>query len=200
MGNVGKRLTASFFLHKQLMKLTQKLLTGVGVAVLAVAASYPYVNAYVKSLPHKLSVEEARERYLKVVCPINVVNDQILAVEKKIKEEISIKYYAGSDELARANVRVGALENNHLSLAHRLKDAEVKSAQELTDPKYIWPESVRQDVVNVADENFRHAGWLSQRIKGADPEPMKLGGAASAVRRKLNLSVVGTGCPSQVTK
>lgn len=174
------------------MKL-QKILLAVGIPVLCGLAVAPYVNSYVRSLPHKMSTEESASRYLLAVCPANKAGDKLIELNKKLKEELAVEYY-NADALARANIRVGSLQNNILSEATRLRDLEVKTSHILTDSKYIWPENVQKDVESLADEEFRHAGWLNDKIKGNNPAEFKAGNYSDAIRRKLNLPVRGLGC------
>ena len=177
----------------------KNILIGAVIASLGVAAAYPHVNGYLKSLPQKMSKEQAGQRFLKAICPVNAINDQINAVEKKLKEERAKWYYPG-EALDRANVRVGSLENNLVSLAHRTVNAETLSSRQLTDPKYVWPENVQKDIEAVADEKFRRAGWLSEKLKGRDPGKFKFVDNANSARLKLGLPPVGQGCPVVVNK
>lgn len=175
--------------------LIKKVVAGFAIAALGVAAAYPHVNGYLKSLPQKMNKEQAGQRYLNAICPVNAINDQIHTVEKKLKGERSKWYYPG-DALDNANVRVGSLENNLISLATRVRDAEVVSSRQLTNPKYIWPEGVQKDIDAVADEKFRRAGWMSETLKGRDPGKFKFVDNSNSVRLKLGLPPLGQGCPA----
>ena len=178
----------------------KSIATGVVIAVLAGAAAYPHVNAYLKSLPQKMTKEQAGKRYLQAVCPDGDIVKQMNKTMKKYKEETSKYYLSGSDELDRANARVGALNNNIISLTHRRVDTLRNSTKKLTDPKFIWPEDVKKDIETVADENFAYAGELAAFLEnGGKMPPSQYGNAADQVRRKLNLPVRGV-CPANLLK
>jgi hypothetical protein len=166
---------------------------------LGLGAVYPHVEAYRKSLPHHLTEQEAGKRYLGVVCPNNKIRAQLIAIEDKIKKETSIRYVVGSDALANANVRVGALSNNRLSLVHRFADAKESTSRKLSDPKFIWPENVKKDIVALSDQYFSEAASLREMLKGEEYKEVKNHGEADRIRRRLNLPVRGV-CPPEYLK
>jgi len=166
---------------------------------LGVAAAYPHIEAYRKSLPQNMTKEEAGERYLTITCPVNKIRDQLIVVEKEMGKEGSIRYYVGSDELANANARMGALNNNRISLAHRIADARESASRKFADSKFIWPEEVRKDVEGISDEFFTEAGRIRESLKGNETQEIKDSGAADRIRRRLNLPVRGV-CPAEYTK
>jgi hypothetical protein len=180
------------------MKLLPKIALGVTLTALTGAAAYPHIDAYRKSLPVNMTKEQAAKRYLQSVCPVNKINDQAIETQKKFDEELKVTYYDPA-ALARANNRVGALNNNLISLAHRKSDALVVQSKALSDPKFIWPQEIRKDISFMAADAFANAANMKQAIKGeeiqADPKNVtETGNTASRIRMFLNLPVRGEGC------
>jgi hypothetical protein len=166
---------------------------------LGAAAAYPHIEAYRESLPQHLTKEEAGKRYLTLTCPVNKIRDQLVVVEKKMKDERGKTYYIGSDALDNANARMGALNNNRISLAHRIANARESASRSFADPKFIWPENVRNDIEKISDEFFSEAGKIRESLKGNKVEDSKDSGAADRIRRRLNLPVRGV-CPAEYLK
>jgi hypothetical protein len=166
---------------------------------LGAAAAYPHIEAYRKSLPQHLTKEEAGKRYLTVVCPVNKIRDQLIDVEKKMNIEGDKSYYINSPEWAQANARMGALNNNRISLGYRLADARESAARNLTDPKFTWPEEIRKDIELSSDGLFAEAGRTRESLKGNKVADGKNDGAADRIRRRLNLPVRGV-CPAEYLK
>lgn len=166
---------------------------------LAGAAAYPHIEAYRKSLPVQMTKEQAGERYLRTICPVNSVVDKINEVEKKMEEEGKKKYWPGSDELANANARMGALNNNRISLGHRYAETLEQTAKKLNDPKFIWPKEVRDLVPTYADTLYAQAGAMRLVLKGQEPEKVKEGNYSDKIRLRLDLPSRGV-CPTKYTK
>jgi hypothetical protein len=173
----------------------------VALAAAVVAAVYPHVDAYRKSLPVELTTKQAGMRYMEAVCPDILVVNQANSVVKKIKYEQSQSYPEGSYALSRAVARVGALNNNLISLTHRRVQTLRDSSRVLLDKKYIWPESIRKDVDTVANDNFALAGEYARYLRdGGEVKDPNDNNAADRVRLRLNLPVRGEGCPSKPSK
>lgn len=186
------------------MNLTQKICAGVGVAALATAALFPYAKSYVDSLPQTLTKEQSAKRFLAIVCPVNKLNRQRLALEAERQKELGTYYY-NSDALDLANKRVGALESRIDTLWDSIYQGRENTAKQLKDPKFIWPENVRNDLNVIADIDFEDVGlWnvlklqnreMNKAEKEQDAKDAEVYlKAASRVRQNLGLPPVGKGC------
>ena len=187
------------------MKLFQKILAGVGIVALATAAGFPYVKAHVDSLPKQLTKEQAAERYLKIACPLNKIQDYRTSLSNKLNKEMNMRYDAGSDELALANNRVG-----ELGVRIRIVDRESFKVRErdskaYRDPKYIWPVEIQDEIKLLSETQFRLAGTISKAYEenrplykaekvNVDKDFSDQVKAVSNIRLELNLPVAGKGC------
>ncbi len=203
LGFLAPRLIANSKQLSETMNLTQKIFAGVGVAALATTAVFPYAKSYVDSLPKKMTKQEAAQRYMALTCPSNKIADYITSLEKKWDKEASVKYYVGSPELAAANSRVGALETRINIATKNFYAAEEKRAKELLNPKYIWPNSVQEDVKKSAQRSFLEAGRYHQgdfetmteeEKKEYLKEANQFVTLSSNIRQELGLPPRGKGC------
>lgn len=83
--------------------------------------------------PRVLTVDEAGERFLDIVCPSNNAGDAVWA-------EFEALWKAGSGDL-----------QNIQELAESAKDVSQSAATAIDDPKYVWPEVVQEDMDHMAE-------------------------------------------------
>jgi hypothetical protein len=196
------------------MKLNRKQ-TIIGAAALIALAGGSYgAYTYISGLPKRLNKEEAAKRYLEIVCPANAVNaevDPVLARIKTINEEqqqIRTRTYYGQEALDQAQSRYDTLNNEGASQIKKYKALMTnrislfkKEAQMFTDPKFIWPGNVRDDIQRAAEARMEHASDISEALKGSTGSDGDSDGKIfSAIRLGLGLEERGTGCPKKSGK
>lgn len=169
-----------------------------GGLLLVSAAIYPYLQSYLSSLPKRLTIAEAGDTYLRSVCPINKIGRQQEEIIQKLRVEGSKLYYVGSQEMSNANVRIGALRNNLLSLEKRKSTATQLASKYLSNPKIIWPPEVAKNIEEYADILYEEASISSETAdRGfATDKTVDDKNLPSTIRRKLKLPIRGQ-CPSK---
>lgn len=130
-------------------------------------------------------MEEAGQRYLAAVCPSNAALDA---------------YRRVWDRFDNPNSPDDAPHPRTKEAARKKLDADTEAAQALADPDYVWPASVREDVVAVATELFEGAVVYKEIVEASawsDVRAFPEGGdAASTVRVALGLPLRGE-CPDE---
>jgi hypothetical protein len=151
--------------------------------------------------PLKMNNIEAAAQYLDIVCPFNLEGDKLNQVYKEKSKQVD----AGD----LAEPAFGKYLDSHL-LA--LASSDFRSAQAKTDPRFIWPESVRSLIAEMsaaqmesvsAARQFVKSGGYTAAGKGEGPWPEEAPGKeadqrvadkAIAIRTALRLPARGEAC------
>lgn len=142
--------------------------------------------------PTELSLEEAGQRYLDVVCPGNAWRDKYRQVAQKFEPD----FVSDGDPLSAKTKRAASKAATSLT----------QTAQLLVQADQVWPPSIRKEIELVAAGIYEDASWY-QNVASANtwgdvpnfPKGAKADRAASTVRLTLGLPPRGdagvNGCP-----
>ena len=138
--------------------------------------------------PTELTIAEAGERYLTFSCLSNAA----LATYIRVRDKFDA--YTTSDAAPHPRTK---------KAAKRAAEAHTEAAQGLSDPSYVWPDSVRNKVSTVATAIFEDAAVYNSIAEARTwseayslPTGRKSSRAASAVRLTLGLPPRGE-CPEE---
>lgn len=137
--------------------------------------------------PVELTVDEAGERYLEFVCVSNAAKDKFSQVQQRLDPNTY------SDTSIAAKIK---------KVSQQTADIVAASAQGLSDPSFVWPQAVQEDMQKVGADLYEQSAWYASVADSetwADVDTYrgsaKSSRAASAVRLALGLPPRGSGCP-----
>ena len=175
------------------MKLYKKVLVGVATIGLSTAAAFPYVKGYLDNLPKHLTTEQAGKAYLDATCPINKYVDYLETLKSKHDHEMSMRYPAGSEALARANQRTAELGLRTRLAFKGYGKSMIQASKVFSNPKVVWPDAVKKDVKAYSVVLFTDGGLvLAEDFKGVASTINKT--LPSKIRHSLSLPPIGQGC------
>jgi hypothetical protein len=191
------------------MKLNRKQ-TLIGAAVVIALAGGSYgAYTYISGLPKRLNKEEAAKRYLEIVCPGNALNEKINTLVASIRSAdtemkgISERRYSSQTELDNAEAKYKALGEKrdseykeYIALLSKQKENWKKASKQMVDPKYVWPDDVKESIEEGAAIGMELASRISDHIERKAELNLKEGSQTySTIRTKLGLEERGSGCP-----
>ena len=150
--------------------------------------------------PHSLDNAEAAARYLDIICLANHERDKL-----RQDSDNKFKQYKGG---ALTDLEWGKYKDPILL---KIAASNVRHVQAQTDPKFVWPDSVKTLVADKsasdmedasAKREFVESGGYTAASKEAGPWPEEPGSEASqrsadkasAIRSALRLPARGEGC------
>lgn len=134
--------------------------------------------------PQQMSIEDAGERYLNIVCTSNAAGDRAYDLLDAGLAELDA---GGSPDVSAFN-----------AAAAEARDVVQRSASLLGSDDVLWPTAVAEDIAKVQRSLLIEVSdWEGVRSSASieeagdfilSPEPVELEGAAQAVRAGLNIS------------
>ncbi len=190
------------------MKLNSKQ-TLIGVAVLIALAGGSYgAYTYIRGLPTRLTKAEAAKRYLEIACLVEASRPKLIAINERYNtvyykvQGFTGRLYNSNNQLAQLHSQRNLLLQELASLNQKRKTGWVetkgnmeKAAHLLSDPSYIWPDQVKEEVKIAAAILIEGANEIKEGLKGDGNVTLSnTGEVFSSIRQHLGLNERNFNC------
>jgi len=154
------------------------------IPMTALSVATPLMLGQIRDIPQRLTIEAARSRYLEIICPVNIYSKRLGDIQESLMNAPVEQY----------EQRRQVVDKEVVAIQAKLADLEIKASNDLADPRFIWPESVRGLAQKASAIYLEYAALSRSGYRG--PLPMEYRMTFSEFRQKLGLGPRGTGCPA----